>query len=189
MCLAVTLFIISKLVARRQILRAAGPSEQPRTRHIVMFAVLAVCSLLSTWSFMFRYFEWSYDNWLTLRAQGDLDPSVKHWGIWLKDTSLFKEAWESVIVGHDRFWWSHQIFFFATALGLHSEWKGPLCILLSSTKANEYRPTSRNCPHLGVHAPRADCSYQLCYKPIFLDIASQSTTRAARHGTYQIFFI
>lgn len=123
-CLAVALFIVSSLLARRQKLRAAALSEQPRTTHVVIFAVLAVCSLLSTWSYMFRYFQWSYDSWLSLRAQYDLDPHVKHWGLWLKETSLFKEAWESVIIGHNRYWWSHQIFFFAAALGLHSEWKG-----------------------------------------------------------------
>ncbi len=124
-CLAVTVFIIVQLVARTERLRALRPSQLPQKRHVALFAILAALSLLSTWSFMFRYFQWSYDNWLTVRSEHGLDPSVKHWGLWLKETSLFREAWESVIVGHNRYWWSHQIFFFACALGLHSEWKGP----------------------------------------------------------------
>lgn len=123
-CLALAVFIILKLFENTEKLHASTPSRLPQRKHVLVFAVLASCSLFSTWSFMFRYFQWSYDNWLTVRSQHDLDLSAKHWGLWLKETSLFREAWESVIIGHNRYWWSHQIFFFASALGLHSEWKG-----------------------------------------------------------------
>jgi hypothetical protein len=123
-CLALSVFIIVKLFDKTEKLHAANPSRLPPRKHALLFAVLAAASLLSTWSFMFRYFLWSYDNWLTVRSQHYLDHSVKHWGLWLKETSLFREAWESVIIGHNRYWWSHQIFYFASALGLHSEWKG-----------------------------------------------------------------
>lgn len=121
-CLAVTVFVIAKLFERTEHLYA--PSTLPLKKHVTIFAALAACSLLSTWGFMFQYFQWSYDNWLAVRSQPNFDPSVKHWGLWLKETSLFKEAWQSVIVGYTRYWWSHQIFFFACALGLHLEWKG-----------------------------------------------------------------
>lgn len=123
-CLAVAVFIITKLFVKTGSLDPDRPSRVSHKKQVALFAILAVCSLLSTWSFMFRYFQWSYVNWLAVRSQHDLDLSIKHWGLWLKETSLFKEAWESVIVGHNRYWWSHQIFFFACALGLHSEWKG-----------------------------------------------------------------
>ena len=123
-CLTVAIFIIIKLFEKTEKLYTSAPSQLPPKKHVIIFTMLATCSLLSTWGFMIQYFQWSYDNWLKVRSQHDLDPSVKHWGLWLKETSLFKEAWESVIVGHNRYWWSHQIFFFACALGLHLEWKG-----------------------------------------------------------------
>lgn len=123
-CLTVAIFIIIKLFEKTEKLYMSAPTQLPPKRHVIMFTILATCSLLSTWGFMIQYFQWSYDNWLKVRSQHDLDPSVKHWGLWLQETSLFKEAWESVIVGHSRYWWSHQIFFFACALGLHLEWKG-----------------------------------------------------------------
>ncbi|KAF3006766.1 hypothetical protein E8E13_010082 [Curvularia kusanoi] len=123
-CLAVAVFIIAKLIGRGRRLQAETPSQRPPKRHVVLFAILAAFSILSTWGFMFRYFQWSYANWFALRSQYGLDPSVKHWGLWLKETSLFREAWASVVIGHNRYWWSHQIFYFALALGLHSEWKG-----------------------------------------------------------------
>ncbi|KAF2628797.1 hypothetical protein BU25DRAFT_390707 [Macroventuria anomochaeta] len=123
-CLGVAVFIITKLFEKTERLYTSAPSRLPQKRHVVIFATLATCSLFSTWGFMFQYFQWSYNNWLTVRSQHDLDPTVKHWGLWLKETSLFREAWESVIVGHNRYWWSHQIFYWACALGLHLEWKG-----------------------------------------------------------------
>lgn len=123
-CLALAGFIIVKLFDKTEKLHARNTSRLPQRKHVLLFAVLAAASLLSTWSFMFQYFRWSYDHWLTVRSQHSLDPSVKHWGLWLKETSLFREAWESVVIGQDRYWWSHQIFYFASALGLHSEWKG-----------------------------------------------------------------
>jgi hypothetical protein len=123
-CFAVAVFIIFKLFEKYKTLHESSPAKLPSKKHVRVFALLAACSLLSTWGFMFRYFQWSYQTWLAERSQDNLDPSVKHWGLWLKETSLFKEAWESVIVGHTRYWWSHQIFFFACVLGLHLEWKG-----------------------------------------------------------------
>lgn len=171
-CLAVAIFIITKLVGRRQNLQAAAPSPKPPRTHVVIFAILAACSLLSTWGFMFRYFQWSYDNWLALRSQHDLDPSVKHWGLWLRETSLFKEAWASVVIGHNRYWWSHQIFFFALALGLHSEWKGLSTRGFFYANTDSIRAPPRNYIYLGIHASGTDCSYQLRYKSLLLDPAS-----------------
>ena len=175
-CLAVAVFIITKLVGRRQPLQAAVPLPKPPRTHVVTFATLAACSLLSTWGFMFRYFQWSYDNWLALRSQHGLDPSVKHWGLWLRETSLFKEAWASVVIGHNRYWWSHQIFFFALALGLHSEWKGLSAPGFFYADIDSIRAPPRNHIYLGIHASWTDCSYQLRYESLLLDPASQYST-------------
>lgn len=58
------------------------------------------------------------------RQHYQLTTEMTHWGLWLSETSLFKEAWEAVLVGFARYWWSNQIFFFALALGLDLERKG-----------------------------------------------------------------
>lgn len=38
--------------------------------------------------------------------------------MWLRDAKLFREAWETVIESPARFWWSGQIFLWATGWGL-----------------------------------------------------------------------
>lgn len=184
-CLALSIFIIVKLFDKTEKLHAVDPSRLPQRKQVVLFAVLAAASLLTTWSFMFRYFEWSYDNWLTVRSQHKLDPSVKHWGLWLKETSLFREAWESVIIGHDRYWWSHQIFYFASALGLHSEWKGMSYTEDVKSVANCSRCPTQHPLHLGIHAPRADRGHQLCYEHVLLDSTPEPTTAAAYYYDIQ----
>ena len=35
-------------------------------------------------------------------------------GPWLRDTQLFKQAWASAMETDERFWWTQQIFGFAT---------------------------------------------------------------------------
>jgi hypothetical protein len=120
-CLGLTVFIISRLVKNYALLRQ---TQSPPRRLVILFATLAAGSLLTTWGFMLRYFQFSYETWLVSRVHYDLDPHCKHWGLWLQETSLFKEAWHSVIVGETRFWWSSQIFFFASGLGLYLEQKG-----------------------------------------------------------------
>ena len=38
--------------------------------------------------------------------------------MWLRDAKLFREAWETVIESPARFWWSGQIFLWATGWSL-----------------------------------------------------------------------
>ena len=120
-CLGLTVFLISRLVKNYSLLRQ---TQSPPKKLIFLFAALAAGSLLTTWGFMLRYFQFSYETWLASRPHYNLDPHCKHWGLWLRETSLFKEAWVSVIAGETRFWWSSQIFFFASGLGLYLEQKG-----------------------------------------------------------------
>lgn len=180
-CLALSVFIVVKLFNKTEQLYAANPSRLPQRKHVLLFAVLAAASLLSTWSFMFQYFQWSYNNWLTVRSQRDLDPSVRHWGLWLKETLLFREAWESVVIGQNRYWWSHQIFYFASALGLHLEWKGMPYTDIVNSMAKWSRCPTRYQLHLGLYAPRADRGRQLRYELIFLDATPEPTTAATYH--------
>lgn len=99
-------------------------STMPQQRHVVLFGALAITSLLTTWTFMIKYFQVSYQTWLMWRSYYELDPQHRHLGLWLKETSLFQEMWEIVIIGNARYWWTHQTFFFALGLGLYLDQKG-----------------------------------------------------------------
>ncbi|KAF1834342.1 hypothetical protein BDW02DRAFT_525568 [Decorospora gaudefroyi] len=123
-CFLVTIFILLKLIRRASVLQKSTTARLPPKKHVWLFGGLAVGSLLSTWTQMFQYFRISYHQWLMWRSYYELEPHMRHWGLWLKETSLFREAWETVIVGNARYWWSHQIFFFALGLGLYLEQKG-----------------------------------------------------------------
>ena len=102
--------------------------QPPRSAHLVIFATLAVVSLVITWYYMLAFFTLSYQTWtrdnnIPLPARpwgsdvllaGNEDVGGLHLGPWLKDTKLFKDAWETVIDGKARFWWSQQIFLITT---------------------------------------------------------------------------
>lgn len=96
--------------------RRNGPASSAQRRAIVVFSVLASLSLATTWYHMFRYFEWSYDQWAIAQASGvgagDITSTGLRLGEWLRDTSLFKQAWASTLETGPRAWWSLQIFGF-----------------------------------------------------------------------------
>jgi hypothetical protein len=123
-CVLLTLYVIQKLAKNYVVLQKSPTARPPPRKHVLIFIGLAAGSLLSTWYYMIKYFQASYKTWLMWRSYYQFTDDENHWGMWLKDTSLFKEAWEIVIVGNARYWWSHQIFFFACALGLAMEQKG-----------------------------------------------------------------
>ena len=123
-CFLTAVFIIVKLLKTSTVLQKSATAQTLSSKHVWLFASLAAASLATTWTFMFRYFNASYQAWLLFQSRYELDPHQKHWGLWLRQTSLFREAWETVIVGSARYWWSHQIFFFALGLGLFLEQKG-----------------------------------------------------------------
>ncbi|KAF1911218.1 hypothetical protein BDU57DRAFT_524986 [Ampelomyces quisqualis] len=123
-CFGISVFIIQRILKKNAVLQKSTTASQPPSQHVWLFSALAAGSLLTTWSFMVRYFNMSYKTWLMWRSYYELDPHHRHWGLWLKETSLFREAWELVVVGNARYWWSHQIFFFALGLGLYMEQKG-----------------------------------------------------------------
>ncbi|KAH9862605.1 hypothetical protein IAQ61_010023 [Plenodomus lingam] len=123
-CFGVAVFIILRLLKRAYVLQKSTTAHLPPRKHVWLFGLLSVGSLVTTWTHMVHYFKISYDTWLMWRSYYELDPHQMHWGLWLQETSLFREAWETVIVGNARYWWSHQIFFFALALGLYLEQKG-----------------------------------------------------------------
>ena len=114
--------------------RALPPSADTRHRkpsrekHVQLFVVLAVVGLAITWFHMLSFFALSYRTWAYEMGE---DIPLALWGEkvylssytdvrlalgrWLKDTSLFKDAWEIVIERSRRYWWSQQIFLGAAA--------------------------------------------------------------------------
>ncbi|KAJ5610267.1 hypothetical protein N7510_006986 [Penicillium lagena] len=110
-------------------------------RHFWIFVFLAALSLAATWNYMFAFFAHSYHAWagsqqsqsqqLLLAAAGGSGSGMGSVGsgvlststifkleMWLRDAKLFREAWETVIESPARFWWSGQIFLWATGWSL-----------------------------------------------------------------------
>lgn len=124
LAVALTAFIVLNILKSYQKLSRSDAARQIPKRQIRLYAVLSVWSLLTVWYYEIQYFKISYQTWMRWRSYRDLTPDEMHWGLWLRDTSLFKEAWETAVVGNTRYWWTHQIFFFACGLGLSLEQKG-----------------------------------------------------------------
>lgn len=123
-CIGLTAFIIQRLFKNFTVLSKSKTAQPPPKKYVYLFVLLAIGSLGTTWYHMLLFFRWSYRTWLMWRQHYQLTTEMTHWGLWLSETSLFKEAWEAVLVGFARYWWSNQIFFFALALGLDLERKG-----------------------------------------------------------------
>ena len=94
---------------------------------LAVFFCLAIASLTTTWYHMFRFFVRSYTDWASSdpvsvpsRIYGQNGVEIRggqgslYLGQWLKETQLFRQAWETVIIGSGRWWWSQQIFLFTT---------------------------------------------------------------------------
>ncbi|GAB1316343.1 hypothetical protein MFIFM68171_06553 [Madurella fahalii] len=96
-------------VIQRHPLQATRPSAVSLT----LFTALAIFSLATTWSYMFAYFRWSYFDWAASSSNLTVtDASQLRLGEWLRDTSLFKQAWFSALETPARAWWTLQIFGF-----------------------------------------------------------------------------
>jgi hypothetical protein len=83
-------------------------------RKSLVFSLLAVISLATTWYYMFSFFAHSYSQWALARAI-PVQLNSLHLGPWLRDTSLFKQAWGTAMETDARFWWTQQIFGFCSA--------------------------------------------------------------------------
>lgn len=75
---------------------------------ILLFILLSSVSLLSTWTYMFKFFAHSYREWKQITGF-ELPLSLNSMSYWLKDVSLFDSAWRQVCVGAWQWLWSHQI--------------------------------------------------------------------------------
>ncbi|KAL5043506.1 hypothetical protein BDW71DRAFT_118597 [Aspergillus fruticulosus] len=85
-----------------------------RRAHLFLFVFLAAMSLGTTWYYMISLFVHTYNNWATspqgLPYAGEETPLITRMGLWLYNTYIFQEAWETVSETAARVWWSGQIF-------------------------------------------------------------------------------
>jgi hypothetical protein len=101
---------------------ASSKSTVRRRNAIIVFSALAALSLATTWYHMFRFFQWSYQQWESAQLE-KLDGEL-HLGEWLRDTTLFKQAWVSTLEQPPRAWWSLQIFAFCANWSVMLAWQG-----------------------------------------------------------------
>ncbi|GJC96785.1 alpha-mannosyltransferase alg11p [Colletotrichum higginsianum] len=118
MLLAAGLTAKSIGIIRGQRRRVSGSADRPAPTVVALavFGLLAAVSLATTWYHMFRFFEWSYLEWDSRQfwaaVVGGAKPPGLRLGEWLRDTTLFRQAWVSTLETGPRAWWSLQIFGF-----------------------------------------------------------------------------
>lgn len=111
-------------VYRHYKLRRQQPEWQAsHSRQFAIFLVLAGLSLAVTWYHMFSFFAHSYHVWEfrlpdPQHAQIITEPFFARCELWLRDTQLFREAWENVSETVERSWWSGQIFLWTAGWSL-----------------------------------------------------------------------
>jgi hypothetical protein len=122
--LALAVFLTSA-VLRDIVLRAdrnSGSSVwKPNRSKVFLFGLLAVNSLATTWYYMFSFFAYSYHNWACDHGLNDGAPvnvTLRNLELWLRETTLFKDAWGAVVATPHRYWWSGQVFLWTTAWSL-----------------------------------------------------------------------
>ncbi|KAI9025234.1 hypothetical protein CLU79DRAFT_744664 [Phycomyces nitens] len=80
-----------------------------------IFLALAALSFLSTWTYMFAFFNYSYQAWKA-SSPNNIETTLNSMSHWLHDVSLFDDAWRTVNVGTWQWLWSHQLCSFTVAV-------------------------------------------------------------------------
>lgn len=112
--LSLTGYICRTIYSRWKIRRVASTASDGTG--INTFALLAILSLAATWFYMFSFFVDSYHGWACKNGiSGSPFSDIAKLELWLRETRLFREAWETVLETPRRFWWSQQIFLWTTA--------------------------------------------------------------------------
>ena len=163
---------------RPQTQRQDPHHRPPKSAHLVIFATLAVVSLVITWYYMLAFFRLSYQTWArnnslslptrlwrsdVLLARNE-DVGGLHLGAWLRDTKLFKDAWETVIDGRVRFWWSQQIFLITTiwSVFLGVEGAGRVHPTRSKLTGQCSRQPTQDTALMDIYASRTDRCNLVC---------------------------
>ncbi|KXJ88612.1 hypothetical protein Micbo1qcDRAFT_235894 [Microdochium bolleyi] len=102
---------------QQQVVTTTNPlSHAQLRRRVWIFSLLAAASLSTTWYYMFAFFAHSYRDWAATRGipVSGTSASDLQLGAWLRDTSLFSQAWASAMATPPRVWWTQQIFGFCS---------------------------------------------------------------------------
>ena len=156
--------------------------RNPKSAHLVLFATLALVSLVITWYYMLAFFTLSYQTW----ARNNSVPSPArfwrrdifsvinedvcrlHLGAWLRDTKLFKDAWKTVIDGKARFWWSQQIFLITTVWSVFLGVEGAQQVPYTRSRLTEQcsRQQTQDTTLMDIHASRTDRCNLVCHESV-----------------------
>ena len=104
---------ISIILGQHAAASKAGPGSGSR-RKIALFTTLAVLSLVATWYYMISFLLRSYRDWASVHPDLDDASLLSRMTAWLDETYLFQQAWAAIIETEPRFWWTTQIFGFAS---------------------------------------------------------------------------
>lgn len=177
-----TSFCIAVIRVRWDATAGLSSAEHARRRTAIsVFSILAAISFGSTWYHMFRFFEWSYTQWAFSSVAEELltgDPNGLHLGQWLRDTTLFKQAWASTLETPARAWWSMQIFAFcaiwSVMLAAHCEFSSLSVVSCSRCVLTTILPSQEemHSAHVGIHASGSGRCYFFCCEPVISRIHS-----------------
>ncbi|KAJ3888476.1 hypothetical protein GG344DRAFT_89929 [Lentinula edodes] len=102
--IAVILGILLKILLRQHVLQKNILNRKRAT----LFFLLAIGSFIHTWYYMFRFMQWSLNDYET--KVGTFDGTyVDRLGNWLINTALFEQAWYTVCSGPVNWWISQQL--------------------------------------------------------------------------------
>ncbi|KAF1813403.1 hypothetical protein P152DRAFT_473131 [Eremomyces bilateralis CBS 781.70] len=126
--LSTRLIYLLSTQARRRARRLAADGKSKGLhagRRGPLFGILTMISLATTWYYMFAFFATSYRAWAAHRGIMASDhPYGAQLALWLKESSLFKEAWGTALDTPGRLWWTQQIFSFTTAWSIFLGFEG-----------------------------------------------------------------
>ncbi|KAJ3712844.1 hypothetical protein C8R42DRAFT_305661 [Lentinula raphanica] len=103
--------VIASLLAviLRPLLREYGLNQDSiRRKQAVLFALLTIGSFIHTWYYMFRFMEWSFNDYES--KVGHISGTfLDRLSNWLMETALFEQAWYTVCAGPVNWWISEQL--------------------------------------------------------------------------------
>ena len=104
-------------------------------RKIATFTTLALLSFVATWYFMISFLIRSYHDWASVHLNPGAD-LLSRLIAWLDETYLFQQAWAAIIETEPRFWWTTQIFGFASIWSVFLGVEG-LCFSSTNYRGND----------------------------------------------------
>lgn len=141
---------------------------------VFTFAGLAVLSLVTTWYFMISFLIQSYQDWAIIAHPDPALSALSKLRGWLNETYLFEQAWAAIIETEPRFWWTIQIFSFASIWSIFLGIEGSSHSLSHHPSIHHMRTHEDNrletsyCQHMDLYAPGSACCNLLCGKFVLL---------------------